>query len=215
MPSPAACATARSSVDLPVPGGPSSTTWMPAESAAASTSASRRRPTIRSSTRARSDRNSTSDDRGGAEGPLALISVFVNHHAPDVLAVEHVLEALVDVVQGVGVGDQLVELELARLVEADEVADVVHRVARAEQRALDGLLVERHHGAGELDGDLVRVRQAGDDRGAALADGVDGRADDLRVDDVDGDDRLVGADAARELLRDLVRLLGTRRAVRG
>src|SRR5262249_47331614 len=156
--------------DLPVPGGPSSTTWIPAASAAASTSASRRRPTIFSSTCASRDR----------------ASVFVDDHSADVLAVEHVLEALVDVVQGVGVGDELVELELAGLVEADEVLDVVHRVARAEQRALDGLFVERHDGAGELDRDLVGVGEAGDDRRPALSDRVDSRADDLRVDDVDG-----------------------------
>ena len=37
---------------LPVPGGPSRTTWMPVASAATRTSASRRRPTMRSSTRA-------------------------------------------------------------------------------------------------------------------------------------------------------------------
>src|SRR4051812_30508193 len=104
---------------------------MPADSAAASTSASRRRPTIRSSTR--DTRDARSVDRGGL---LALLSVLVDDHASDVLAVEHVLEALRDVLELVGVGDQLVELELARLVEPDEVADVVHRVARAEQRAL-------------------------------------------------------------------------------
>src|SRR3954453_24022977 len=119
---------------------------MPAASAAASTSASRRRPTVRSSPRA---------SRDGA-------SVLVNHHSTDVLDVEHVLEALVDVVERVSVGDQLVELELARLVEAHEVADVVHRVARAEQGPLDGLLVEGHDRPGELDGDLVGVGQAGD-----------------------------------------------------
>src|ERR1700754_4114280 len=162
-PRPAASATARSSVDLPVPGGPSSTTWIPAASDAASTSASRRRPTMRSSTRASN----------------VEASAVVDHHAPDVLAVEHVLEALADVVERVGVGDQLVELELAGLVEADQVADVVHRVARAEQRALDGLLIERHDRAGELHGDLVRVREAGDDRGSALADRVHGGADDI------------------------------------
>src|SRR4051794_39943783 len=162
---------------------------MPAASAAASTSASRRRPTIRSSTRASS----------------AAESVLVDDHASDVLAVEHVLEALVDVVELVAVGHQLVELELPRLVEADEVADVVHRVAAAEQRALDRLLVEREDRAGELDGELVRVGEAGDDRRAALADRVDRGADDLRVDDVDGDDRLVGSDAAGELVRELMR----------
>ena len=44
---------------------------------------------------------------------------------------------------------------------------------------------------------------------------VDGGADDVLVDDVDGDDRLVGADAARELLGQLVGLLGGRDAVGG
>src|SRR5262249_2317527 len=156
MPSPAPSATARSSVDLPVPGGPSSTTWQPPASEAASTSASRRRPTIRSSTRARS----------------ATGSVVVDDHAPDVLAVEHVLEALVDVVERVALRDQLVELELAGLVEPDQVADVVHRVARAEQRALDRLLVQGQDRAAELHGELVRVGQAGDDRRPALADRV-------------------------------------------
>src|SRR4051794_21832227 len=190
MPSPAASATARSSVDFPVPGGPSSTTWMPAASDAASTSASRRRPTIRSSTRAKK----------------VEASVFVDHHASDVLAVEHVLEALADVVELVGVGDQLVELELARLVEADQILDVVHGVARAEQRALDRLFVECHDRAGELDGDRGRVGEAGDDGRAALANRVHGSADDLGVDDVDGDDRLVGADTAGQLLRELIGL---------
>src|SRR3954467_3428561 len=162
---------------------------MPADRLAASTSASRRRPTIRSSTPAMRGRNSRSDDRGGAEGLLPLNSVFVDDHASDVLAVEHVLEALVDVVQGVGVRDQLVELELAGLVEADEVANVVHRVAGAEQRALDRLLVEGEDRARELDGELVGVGEAGDDRRAALADRRDRGADDPRADDVDGDDR--------------------------
>src|SRR3954469_6596835 len=198
-PRPAAAATARSSVDLPVPGGPSSTTWQPPASDAASTSASRRSPTMRSSTPASSVR----------------ASVFVNEHSPDVLAVEQVLIALVDLVQRVALGDQLVQLELARLVEPEQLRDVVHRVGRAEQRALDRLLVERHHGAGELDGELVRVGEAGDDLRPALADDLEGRADDVLVDHVDGDDRLVGADAPGQLLGELVRLLGAGHAVGG
>src|SRR3954470_7434018 len=124
---------------------------MPLASAAASTSASRRRPTMRSSTRASRE----------------FASVLVDYHAPDVLAVEHVLEALVDVVERVRLGDQLVKLELARLVEPDEVADVVHRVAAAEERALHRLLEEGHDAARELDGDLVRVCHAGYHRRAA------------------------------------------------
>src|SRR3954451_5128716 len=199
-PSPAPSATVRSSVDLPVPGGPSSTTWQPDASVAARTSASPRRPTIRSSTRASSSVE-------------ALMPV--DDHASDVLAVEHVLEALADVVERVALRDQLVELELARLVEADQVADVVHRVARAEQRALHGLLVERHDRAREMDGELVRIGQAGDDRGPALADRGDRVADDLLVDDVDGDDRLVGPDAPGQVLAERVGLLGAGNRVRG
>src|SRR5256885_980796 len=81
-------AIARSSVDFPVPGGPSSTTWQPLASVAASTSASRRRPTIRSETPASSD----------------PASVLVDEHSPDVLAVEEVLVALVDLVERVLLG---------------------------------------------------------------------------------------------------------------
>src|SRR3954470_11968224 len=198
-PSPPPAATARRSVDLPVPGGPSSTTWQPLASAAASTSASRRRPTMRSSTAARSARE----------------SVLVDDHSADVLAVEQVLVALVDLIERVALGDQLVELEAAGLVHAEQLRDVVHGVAGAEQAALDGLLVQREHRARELDGDLVRVGEAGDHRGPALADRLHRGGDDLLVDDVDGDDRLVGADAAGELLGELQRLFGGRDAVGG
>src|SRR5689334_10278924 len=198
-PRPAASATTRRSVDLPVPGGPSSTTWQPLASAAASTSASRRRPTMRSSTAA-------SRARG---------SVLVDDHSTDVLAVEQVLVALVDLIERVALGDQLVELEAAGLVHAEQLRDVVDRVAGAEQAALDRLLVQREHGAGELARDLVRVGQPRDHRGAALADRLHGGGDDLLVDDVDGDDRLVGADAAGELLGQLQRLLGGGDAVGG
>src|SRR5215470_3595637 len=153
-PRPAPAATARSSVDLPVPGGPSSTTWQPLASAAASTSASRRRPTMRSSTAA-------SRARG---------SVLVDDHSADVLAVEQVGVTLVDLIERVALGDQLVELEPARLVHAEQLRDVVHGVAGAEQAALHGLLVQREDRAGELHGHLVRVGEAGDHRGSALAD---------------------------------------------
>src|SRR5437899_12879459 len=105
MPMPAASATARSSVDLPVPGGPSRTMWRPASRAAVRTSASRRRPTM-----SRPIRSSRS-----------LPSVFVKDDPADVLAVEQVLVALVDVVEPVRLGDQLVELDVAAAVQVEHL----------------------------------------------------------------------------------------------
>ena len=67
-------------------------------------------------------------------------------------------------------GDQLVELELTGVVEAQQPDDVVLRVARAEQRTLDRLLVQRQVVPGDVHGELGRVGEAGDDDGAALAD---------------------------------------------
>src|SRR5581483_2535754 len=87
---PAPRAMSRSSVDLPVPGGPSITTCRPAPSATVSTSRSRRSPTT-----------------GGGD------SAVMQDDAANVLPVEQVLVALVDLVEGVGAGDQLVQLEVA------------------------------------------------------------------------------------------------------
>src|SRR5215467_2253077 len=67
-------------------------------------------------------------------------SVLVHDHAPDVLAVQQVAVALVDLVQAVPAGDQLLDLEVARAVQGQHLGDVVQRVRRAEQRALDPLL---------------------------------------------------------------------------
>ena len=86
------------------------------------------------------------------------------------------------------------------------------RVAGAEQAALERLLEQRHDRAGQLDVQLGRVGEAGEHDGAALADRVERRGDDLRVDHADGEDRLVGADAAGQLGDQLVRLLGGREA---
>src|SRR5690606_32301242 len=49
---------------------------------------------------------------------ICCSSVLVDDHAADVLAVVHVLIALVDLLQPVAAGDQLVELEGARAVQA-------------------------------------------------------------------------------------------------
>src|SRR5581483_523280 len=89
---PACRAMSRSSVDLPVPGGPSITTCRPAASATVSTSRSRPRPMTIGS------------------------GAVIQDHAADVLAVQQVLVPLVDLVEGVGAGDQLVQLQITGLV---------------------------------------------------------------------------------------------------
>src|SRR5215467_646113 len=53
----------------------------------------------------------------------ARSGVVVHHHAADVLPVAHVLVAGVDVVERISAGDQLVELELAFLVQAQQMGD--------------------------------------------------------------------------------------------
>src|SRR5215467_2250326 len=198
---PAWRAMSRSRVDLPVPGGPSITTCRPASSATVSTSRSRRSPTM-----------------GGARpappaGPGS--GAAIHDHAADVLAVQQVLVALVDLVEGVGGGDQLVQLQVTRPVELHHPRDVVERVAGAEQAALDALLEQGQQRAGQLDRGLGRVGQAGHHDRAALADRVERVRDDLGGDDAHRDDRLVGAHAAGQLGDQLLGLLGGLAAVRG
>src|SRR5205814_10159989 len=116
-----------------------------------STSVERRNPTIRPSMR----RNRSGDENpGGAAGVLMPIpwsfrpslrvrcplSMVVDDDAPDVLAGQQVVVALVDLVELVLLGDELVELDLARLVEVEHLGDVAHGVGGAEERALDRLL---------------------------------------------------------------------------
>src|ERR1035441_10981932 len=64
-------------------------------------------------------------------------------HASEVHTVEHVLITLVDLVQSVRLGDQLVQLELTGLVQGQEVGDVEAWVGRTEDHPFDFLL---HHG---------------------------------------------------------------------
>src|SRR4029077_11223108 len=124
-------AMCRSRVDLPVPGGPSRTTCRPAPSATVSTSRSRRSPTTC--------------------GITGFSGRAMQDEAPDVLAVQHVLIALVNLLEAVSSGDQLVQLPVTGTVELHHPRDVVERVARAEQAALDPLLHQRQHRAVDLD----------------------------------------------------------------
>ncbi len=59
-------------------------------------------------------------------------SMLVNDDAADVLAVHEVGVALVDLIQRVPLGDELVQLDLALVPEAEDLRDVVQRVGPAE-----------------------------------------------------------------------------------
>src|ERR1700733_1360879 len=142
----------------------------------------------------------------------ARVLVLVDDHAADVLAVEHVLVALVDLIERVAGGDQLVELELARLVEADQLGDVDQGAAAAVDRALDTALVADQH-AGVLVDPAVPDR--GDRDLAGLAHDLDGVRDHLVVQDADGDDRDVGELAPGGLDHEVMSFLGSRVRVRG
>src|SRR5215475_4028924 len=199
---PAWRAMSRSSVDLPVPGGPSMTTCRPVSSATVSTSRSRRSPTMG---------GARPSEPGGPPGSAAVIQ----DHAADVLPIEQVLVSLVDLVEGIRRGDQLVQLEVAGPVQLHHPRDVVERVAGTEQAPLDALLERGQDPAGQLDRRLRRVGQSGHHDGAALADRAERARDDLGGDDPYGDDRLVCAHAPGELGDQLLRLLGGLAAVRG
>src|SRR5436190_4933005 len=201
-------AMSRSRVDLPVPGGPSITTCRPASSATVSTSRSRRSPTMGGARPAWPAPPGGTGDGSGS-------GVAIQDHAADVLAVQQVLVPLVDLVEGVGGGDQLVQLQVAGLVELHHPRDVVERVTGAEQAALDALLEQGQQRARQLDRVLGRVGQAGHHHRAALADRVERVRDDLRGHDAHRHDRLVGAHAAGQLGDQLLRLPGGLTAVRG
>jgi hypothetical protein len=64
--------------------------------------------------------------------------VLEDHDAAHVLAGLQVLVTLVDLVQGVGPGDDLVELDIPVLVQPEDLGNVVSRVA-AWVAGLDGV----------------------------------------------------------------------------
>src|SRR5215472_18990500 len=103
----------------------------------------------------RTSRSRRSPTMGGARpsgpgGPPGSGAVMQDH-AADVLTVEQVLVSLVDLVEGVRRGDQLVQLEVAGLVKLDHLWDVVERVAGTEQAPLDALLEQGQDRAGQFD----------------------------------------------------------------
>src|SRR5260221_13721854 len=82
----------------------------------------------------------------------AICSVLLNDHAADVLAGFEILVGLVDFLQPVPASDQLVQLQVARAVQAQQHGDVVQRVAVAEQGAADLPLVADEHAGVHMDG---------------------------------------------------------------
>src|SRR5258708_34122829 len=65
----------------------------------------------------------------------AICSVLLNDHAADVLAVFEILAGLVDFLQPVPARDQLVQLQVARAVQAHQHRAAVQRDAGAETSA--------------------------------------------------------------------------------
>src|SRR5690349_20144203 len=162
--------------------------WAPDASAARTSSTSRWRPTTCFVIRVR--------------------SVLVDHDAADVLAGHQVVVALVDLFQRVGPGDDLVELEVAGLVQAEDLGNVGGRVAVAEQAALHRLAEQGQDGTGQRDGRYLQLVQSGHDDRAALADGVEPGGHDLGRHEVDGEDGRVGHLPPGHLGYDRLRLFG-------
>src|SRR3984957_2559107 len=102
------------------------------------------------------------DDRRSASSRPGRPLPRVGDDAADDLAVVQVLVARVDVVERVAAGDELVELELAGPVEAEQPGDVVERVAHAEDVTLDAALPADHAAVG---GQLDLLLGAAADRG--------------------------------------------------
>src|SRR4051794_24776208 len=201
-PTPNSSATARSSVDLPVPGGPSMRTWRPASRAASTSSSSRWRPTRRSL-------------RLASAVPAVLTASLIDHDTADVVARPHVVVAVVHAVERVGLGHEPVEVELALAPELEQLGDVGAGVGRAEQRADDLLLHEREVEEADVGGHLQRRVDVGDDDPAALGGDGEGAGQQLARADAHGHDRLVGHPPPRRLGDGGQRLLERRRGVGG
>src|SRR6516225_1519702 len=90
--------------------------------------------------------------RYGTKGGACPESVLVHDYAAHVLAVHQVVVALVHLVERVRPGDDLVELDVSGLVEAEDLGDVGGRVAVPEEAADDALAEQGQDRARQLDG---------------------------------------------------------------
>src|SRR6478752_1346691 len=92
--------------------------------------------------------------RRASESPSSASQVLVDDHAAHVLAVEHVLVGLADLIELVSGGDELVELEMPGPVDLEDPRDVDQGVAAAEEGALDPSREADEQAGVDLDGDL-------------------------------------------------------------
>src|ERR1700722_15560046 len=86
-----------------------------------------RLPPVTSATRRDGDATSAAPE---GEAPLMLVA----DHAPEIGASVHVGVAVVDLIEGVAMGDELVQLETPLPVKVEHQGNVPGRVGRAEQR---------------------------------------------------------------------------------
>src|SRR5262245_14789634 len=126
---------------------------------------------------------------------MVAISVLVDDDAADVLAVEHVLVPLVDLVQPVLAGDQLVQLEVTGAVQPEQPRYVVQRVAVAEQRSAQLALVADQETGVYVYRLLGGLADGRDRHLAALAGDQRRRADDVLGEYAGRADRVVGGRA--------------------
>src|ERR1700742_2835689 len=88
--------------------------------------------------------------------------------AANVLAVQHVLVTVVDLLQLVLAGDPVVQVELAGLVHPQQLRDVVLRVAATEDGALQVLLHQGQHRQVEVHVGVQQAADGGEHAGATL-----------------------------------------------
>src|ERR1700761_6738227 len=88
--------------------------------------------------------------------------------AANVLAVQHVLVAVVDLLQLVLAGDHVVQVQLAGLVHREQLRDVVLRVAATEDGALQVLLHQGQHRQVEVHVGVQQAADGGEHAGATL-----------------------------------------------
>src|SRR5690606_14169158 len=109
----------------------------------------------------------------------APVTSLLADYCADVPAIGHVPIPLVDLLERVPPGDQLVELEVPGAVEPEQLGDVVERVAVAEERAADLALVADHVPGVDVHRVLAELADRGDGDLAALADDLHRGVDDL------------------------------------
>src|SRR5215469_2374230 len=127
-----------------------------------------------------------------AFGIVAVLLVLVDDDAADVLAVVHVLVGLVDLVEPVLAGDQLVQLEVPGLVHADQPRDVEQGVGVAEQRTADLPHVADEEAGRQVHRALVEMTDGRDCHLAALTGHQHRGLDHLLADHARREDYVVG-----------------------